>query len=375
MSIDVRAAIERDTGFSLDVDLSFAPDKVTALYGPSGSGKTTILRLIAGLESGSEVDQVEVTCNGEVWQSTTRFVPPHKRNIGYVFQHLNLFPHLNVQQNLMFASRRRRGGRIRGARKQHNQEAGNINQQQIVELLDIQQLMNSSPAQLSGGEQQRVAIARALFSDPKLLVMDEPLGSIDREARARILTYLQKLQTNLTIPAVYVSHSLDEVLTLADFVHELKQGKLVNSCNVVEFAADLESHASDVDAAAIIACEVTEQDEHFALTQVSFEGATLYISAERYSPSDQIKVRIPARDVSLNREEPQTSSILNVIEMTISDVHDPGSGPSAMVKLRRGNQHLLARITRKSLSVMRLRPGEQIFAQIKGVALITDYER
>ena len=216
--IELSAALNRTSGFSLEVNLSFHADRVTALYGPSGSGKTTILRLLAGLEG--DCEGTSISFQGDVWHSSDVFVPAHERNIGYVFQHLNLFPHLTVEGNLNFARQRRR-------------TTGNdIDEQQIIDLLDLGPLVNKSTQQLSGGEQQRVAIARALYRNPGLLVMDEPMGSIDTQARLRILPYLQRLQSSLDIPLIYVSHSLDEVLYLADFVHVLIDGRVESSTAV-----------------------------------------------------------------------------------------------------------------------------------------------
>lgn len=361
VTIELSASIERPGGFVLDVDLTFPPDRVTALYGPSGSGKTTILRLLAGLEG--KRDQVDIACMNEIWHSADVFIPPHERNIGYVFQHLNLFPHLTVEGNLEFARRRK-------SLVDHH-----IDERQVIELLDLAPLIKASTSELSGGEKQRVAIARALFSNPGLLMMDEPLGSIDTEARLRILPYLQRLQGSLDIPLIYVSHSLDEVLYLADFVHVLADGTVESSSSVMEFAADIERGATEPDAAAIIQCQVEDNDGDYSLTRVNFENQPIYISGDRYAKGDQITIRVPARDVSLTRSPATDSSIINILSARVYEIHDPGDGPSAMVKLKAGEQFLLARITRKSLSTLALAPGDSVYVQIKGVALMTDYDR
>ncbi len=361
MSIQVNANIRRQSGFTLDVNLEFSPDRVTALYGPSGSGKTTILRLLAGLEQNTQ--QVQVTSTNVTWHSDDVFVPPHQRNIGYVFQQANLFPHLTVEGNLEFA------------RKRKSEVDHHIDEAQVIDLLDLAPLIKSSTQQLSGGEKQRVAIARALFSNPGLLMMDEPLGSIDTEARLRILPYLQRLQESLDIPLIYVSHSLDEVLYLADFVHVLDEGRVVSSSSVMEFAADIERGAEEPDAAAIIQCQVEAPEDDYSLTRVSFENQELFISGNTYAAGDQITVRVPARDVSLTRTAATDSSIINILDAVVHEIHNSGSGPSAMVKLKVGNQFLLARITRKSLATMGLSLGDSVCVQIKGVALMTDYDR
>jgi len=355
--LEVSADIVRPGGFTLTINTSFPNDRVSALFGPSGSGKSTILRLIAGLE---HEDGTIIRFNGETWQDGNVFLPPHHRQVGYVFQHLNLFPHLSVDGNLAYAEDR-----------QHRTTG--MSRCDIIEILHLQDLLDQPPGQLSGGEQQRVAIARALLSNPQLLVMDEPLGSIDAAAKDRILPYLQRLHMNLEIPVIYVSHSLDEVLYFADTVYTIEAGRITRESSVVEFSVDgIGIHQSE--AAAIIRCRVVVTDEDFSLTEVSFEQQTIYISSDKFRPGDDIRVKIPARDVSLSRQR-HSSSIINVIETTISSIMDPGDGPTAMVKLSCGEQHLLTRITRKSLKELALRPGEKVFAQIKGVALMTDYER
>ncbi|MBT4162321.1 MAG: molybdenum ABC transporter ATP-binding protein [Gammaproteobacteria bacterium] len=358
MSLELRVALERDSGFEVNVDITIATDRVTALFGSSGSGKSTLLRLITGLE---RADNVVVRFNGETWQDENNFVPPHQRCTGYVFQHLNLFPHLTAAGNLEFAEKRRH-------------KNSSLSRQDVVEMLDIANLLQKRPDQLSGGEQQRVAIARALLSNPRLLIMDEPLGSIDTAARTRILPYLQRLHDTLKIPVIYVSHALDEVLEFADTVISIESGKVISEAPIFDFAIDGPG-AEQPTSAAIIRCVVESQDHDHALATVSFEGQTMYLAAEHYRPGDMIRIKIPARDVSLTREKPRSSSILNILESTIAEINDPGLGPTAVVKVACGEQRLLARITRKSLIELNLKPGDIVFTQIKGVALITDHER
>ena len=377
MSIELNLDMTRDTGFRLKAALSFSPGKVTALYGPSGAGKTTILRLLAGLERGTAGDKIEVIFNGNTWQSTTQFVPPHQRRIGYVFQHLHLFPHLNVRDNLEFAARRaqraRHNNQLATNQLASHQLANSKDKQQILALLDLTRLLDASIDQLSGGERQRVAIGRALFSQPEILVMDEPLGALDPATRTRVLPYLQKLQTTLAIPLIYVSHAYDEVTYLADFIHVMAAGQVVKSCSVIEFARDPQQALSEPDAAAIIQCRVLRQDTDYALTEIDFESQQLFINATKYQPGDSLRLRVPARDLSLTRVAPETSSILNLLRMKIIDIQDPGTGASAMITLTAGEQHLLARITRKSLAKLQLITGEDIFVQIKSVALVTGF--
>ena len=358
MSLKITAEVQHSGEFNLSVDLNIDTDRVTALYGASGSGKTTLLRVIAGLE---RCAGATVIFNNEIWQNSNIFIPTHKRKIGYVFQHLHLFPHLSAAENLNFAMRR-------------NSPNNGLSFNDTVDMLDIGNLLGKNPTNLSGGEQQRVAIARALLSNPQLLVMDEPLGSIDTSARNRILPYLQRLQVTMNIPVIYVSHALDEVLELADDVILLSSGRATAKKTVFDFAIT-GPDAELPHGTAMIRCRVTGRDPLNELTLLSFENQKMYLANSFYSSGDTLRIRIPARDVSLALTKPEGSSILNIIEGQIKAIHTDNASPAAVVVVRCGNQQILARITRKSLSDMKLTVGQQIFAQIKGVALIANHDR
>ncbi|MFT7218935.1 MAG: molybdate transport system ATP-binding protein [Candidatus Azotimanducaceae bacterium] len=370
MSLELIASFARDD-FDIAINTSIPTDRVSALFGPSGAGKSTILRLIAGLD---RYEGATVRFNSQTWQDEQTFVPPHHRQIGYVFQHLNLFPHLTASANLLYAEKR-------------SHKPGGLGRKSVIEMLDLGTLLGRYPHQLSGGEKQRVAIARAILSNPDILLMDEPLGSIDTKARNRILPYLQNLHLNSDIPVIYVSHSVDEVLYLCDLVYSINRGKIVSERNVLDFSA--QNDADTEESSAIIRCTVMEMDisgssvpgsnglasaENYSLTPLSFEGQFLLIAADHFRTGDHIRVKIPARDVSLIRT-PIESSIVNVLPTVITDISDPGFGPSALIKLQCGEQQLLARITRKSLHDLKFEVNEKVFAQIKGVALMSDHER
>ena len=357
MTLHLNCRVARGA-FLLDLEARFPDREVTALFGPSGSGKTSILRLIAGLD---HAPGVRVEFNGKVWQDGQTFVPPHRRRIGYVFQHLNLFPNMSAGRNLDYAEQRA-----------HSSEG--LSRTDIVDVLEIGGLLAKLPNQLSGGEMQRVAIARTLLSHPGLMLMDEPLGSIDQAARNRILPYLQRVHQLLDIPVILVSHSMEEVLYLADTVMEIRQGQLMRQDTVIGFSTS-ESAVADSDAAAILRCRVVEPDTNYGLTSLDVEGQKLMVSKTGFSVGDQLRVRIPARDVSITREPARETSILNILECTVQGITDPGEGPAAMVSLACGRQTLLARITRLSLHQLALGQGDRVYAQIKGVALMIEYER
>ena len=355
MSLVLSANTLRSRYFNFAIDLTIESDRVTAIYGASGSGKTTLLRLITGLD---HQNGVEVKFNDVVWQNERVFVPAHLRRIGFVFQHLNLFPHLTAAKNLEFAIKR-------------HKKNPDLEHKDIIDMLDLGSLLPKRPENLSGGEQQRVAIARALLSNPQLLVMDEPLGSIDTVAKNRILPYLQRLHDTLKVPMIYVSHALDEVLTLADNVIFLKDGQSIHQQSVFDFSI----YGPDADlpqGAAIISCRVSNLDSDNGLIILNFENQTMYLAADSYSLGDVVRVRVPARDVSLTLEKAASSSILNIFEGKISQIHDNMDGPTVVAHIRCGKQNLLARITRKSLSDLGLKIGQRVYAQVKGVALMVN---
>jgi molybdate transport system ATP-binding protein len=353
-------------GFALDVDLQLPGRGISALFGPSGCGKTTVLRAVAGLERA----QGRITVGDEVWQDDARgvFVPTHQRRLGYVIQEAVLFPHLNVQRNLVYGMKRVPAGeRV-------------IPVEQAVELLGIGHLMARLPDHLSGGERQRVAIARALLTSPRLLLMDEPLAALDAARKAEILPYLERLHAELAMPIVYVSHAIDEVARLADHLVLMQAGRVLAAGPVTELMArsDLPLAAAD-DAGVVLQATVAEHDTAYALTRLALPGADLWVGAVAQPPGSAVRLRVAARDVSVVRTAPVDSSIVNVPAVTLAEIQV--NGATALLGLALGHlapaellnphtQRLLARITRRSLDHLQLRPGDQLFAQIKGVSLM-----
>lgn len=209
--IELKVYIPRDT-IQIDVDLALPSKGITVLFGESGCGKTTLLRALAGLE---KHPQASVSINQQIWQSPTQFIPTHERALGYVFQEASLFPHLNALQNIEYGLKRTT------TQKQH------IPLSDIIDLLALQPLLNRSVTKLSGGERQRVAIARALATSPSVLLMDEPLSALDILRKQTIIPYLKELQQVFQIPIIYVSHAIDEVMQLADYLVLLEDGKVL----------------------------------------------------------------------------------------------------------------------------------------------------
>ena len=355
--IHARFAIAR-AGFALDVQLDLPGRGVSALFGHSGSGKTTLLRAIAGLE---RHPGAYLAINGVPWQDEARklFVPPHKRSLGYVFQEANLFPHLSVEGNLDFA--RRRAVRANPA----------IDMAHAIDLLGIGHLLARHPAALSGGERQRVAIARALSASPSLLLLDEPLASLDRQRKQEVLPYLEKIHEQLDIPMLYVSHAVDEVARLADHVVLLVDGKVQASGGVAEMLARLDgSMGLDDDAGAVLHGVVDSVDAHYGLLRLHAGGGALYVAHAALAPGSKLRMRILARDVSLSLTAQTDTSISNHLAATVVGEWQASDPAHVIVRLDAGGAQLLARITRRSRDLLGIAPGRALWAQVKAVALL-----
>lgn len=354
MSILARFSI-RYPGFALAADLELPGRGITALFGPSGAGKTTLLRAIAGLERWPG----RLAINGAIWQDEGTFLPTHRRPLGYVFQEANLFPHLTVQGNVDYGARRR------------GSTASRVDRAAIIELLGIESLLGRSPAHLSGGERQRVAIARALLTGPQLLLMDEPLAALDFARKNEILPYLEKLHDTLDIPALYVSHSPDEVARLADHLVVLDAGGVVAQGPLGEVLGriKLPIHLGE-DVSVVLDARTVEHDAEWQLVRMTFPGGSLWVGDAGHPLGKQMRVRILARDVSITRERCSGSSIVNILPATVVEVADDRDPAACLVRLQVGASPLVARLTRRSAAALNLAPGLGVWAQIKAVALI-----
>lgn len=349
----------RRSGFAMQVQLDLPGRGVSALFGHSGSGKTTLLRAIAGLERHAG-GYLEV--NGRLWQDDAAgvFVPTHQRALGYVFQEASLFAHLSVQGNLDFARQRARAA------------GGDKVMAHAVALLGIGHLLERRPDGLSGGERQRVAIARAMLTAPQLLLMDEPLASLDGRRKDEVLPYLERVQAELAIPMLYVSHSTHEVARLADHIVLLDGGRVVASGPAADTLVRPEvTRAMQDDAGALVDAVVETVDADYGLLCLKAAGGAMYITHAALAPGTRLRLRVLARDVSVTLLAQAGSSILNQLRATVAQM-TPGNDPAhVMVRLDAGGTQLLARITRRSRDQLGLEVGMQVWAQVKAAALLS----
>jgi len=328
-----------------------------ALFGRSGSGKTSIVNVIAGL---IRPDQGCVTVDGVALVDTARgmFVPRHRRRLGYVFQEGRLFPHLTVRQNLLY-------GRWFAPQSERRDDLD-----RVVDLLGLGTVLERRPGRLSGGEKQRVAIGRALLADPRLLLMDEPLASLDDARKAEILPYIERLRDQSRVPIVYVSHSIAEVARLASTVVLLSEGKVaaVGPTADIMHRLDLFPLTGRAEAGAIVEATVERHDETFGLTELRSRAGLWRLPRLDALPGTRLRLRVRARDVMLAKSAPADLSALNILPGVIADMR-AAEGPIVEVRLDCGGDVLLARLTRYSVERMGLTPGSPVHALIKSVAL------
>ncbi|QSN64913.1 molybdenum ABC transporter ATP-binding protein [Caballeronia sp. M1242] len=360
-AIEARFVVEHG-GFSLNVELNLPGRGVTAIFGQSGSGKTTLLRCIAGL---ARPTRGRLVVNGDVWLDTERrvFLPTHRRALGYVFQEASLFPHLSVEENLRFGLKR-----VPPATRR-------VDLAQAAELLGIAHLLERMPAGLSGGERQRVGIARALLTSPRLLLLDEPLASLDHKRKLEILPYLERLHDELDIPMLYVSHAPEEVARLADHLVLLDAGRALASGPISETLArlDLPIALAD-DASVVLEGTVAGYDARYRLLTLALPGgrATLRVLHEPVAEGKQMRVAVKARDVSLitGEHDHTLSSVLNVLPATVKAIAEDANPSQAVVRLDVDGLPLLARVTRYSMDRLHIAPGMRVWAQVKTVSLL-----
>ena len=346
--------------FHLTVQMDVPASGLTVIVGPSGSGKTTLLRCLAGLERAPDGF---MQFDSDVWQDESRNLcrPLYARPIGYVFQEPRLFPHYNVRSNLLYGYNRIRP------------EERRISIEQVIEILGIGHLLERRTHHLSGGEQQRVAIGRALLTSPKLLLLDEPLASLDIQRKQELLPFIRRLHRALEIPVIYVSHSMTEILQLADRMILLKEGALVTSGPLNETLTSLpvRERFGSMRVGAVLDALVSRHESEYGLSLLEFKGQLLSVPIQSAAIGQSVRVHILSSDVSLviGRTN-STSSVLNILDATVLEIREINQS-SVDVLLDIGAP-LIASITRKSLAILGLKPGLRVYAHIKTVALNED---
>lgn len=341
--------------FSLAVDHVFPGQGITGLFGPSGCGKTTLLRAIAGFERSATG---HVRYGDETWMGARRFVSPHRRGAGFVFQDARLFPHLSVRGNLDFAHRRGR------------HDAARYTFDDVVEVLDLAPLFARRVTDLSGGERQRVAIGRTLLARPRLLLMDEPLAALDTKRKSEILPYIGRLPEAFGVPILYVTHALEEVTQLCDRIVALAEGRVKAQGGVAEVLErlDLAAVQGQFEAGAVLTGRIADTDPDLHLTRVDLGGAVLEVPQILRDQGAEVRLRVRARDVSLALRRPDGISIRNALPARVLSLEAEPNTAFVEVLLDMAGQHLRARITRAALRDLDLSTDHDVVALVKSVA-------
>lgn len=345
----------RFDNFALDLDMS-AGAGITALFGRSGAGKSTIINAVAGL---LKPDAGYLEMDGEPLMDTARrlHVPPHKRRFATVFQDARLFPHLSVADNLDFGTR-------------YAPAHAKVPRDAVIDLLGLGALLDRAPATLSGGEKQRVALGRALLSAPRMLLMDEPLASLDGTRKQEILPYLEHLRDGpLGLPILYVSHAVDEITRLADTLVLLKGGQIAAQGPLREVMANPAAIPliGVREAGAVIEATVTAHGDD-GLSQLAISAGMLELPGVQAAVGSRVRLRVMAQDVMLSRNRPEGLSALNILPVRVKTIHQ-GDGPGAAIALLAGDDVLLARITRRAVSQLALHEGAEIYAILKATTV------
>ena len=333
------------------------PPGVTAFFGKSGAGKTTILNLIAGLMN---PDQGRIALNQQVLFHSSENInlPPARRGIGYVFQESRLFPHLNVRKNLVY-----------GYRPVPDKQKL-LNFDNVVSLLELEPLLIRYPKRLSTGEKQRVAIGRALLRQPEVMLMDEPLASLDTPRKIQILPYIKRICSELKIPVIYVSHLIDEIMQLAHSMAFIAEGSCLAYGPIVDVLAqhELQNFYGLEEIGSVLETQITAHDSAYDLTLLSHPGGQISVSRLHQPVQELIRIRILPRDVTIATTLPQDSSVLNILQGTITSMIQVS--PSHIDLLLDVGGPLWARVTRKSCDSLQLKMGKPIYALIKSAAVL-----
>jgi molybdate transport system ATP-binding protein len=339
----------------MDVAFEVPTPGVSVLFGPSGAGKSTIISAAAGL---LRPDECRIAVDDRVLADTASgvWLPTEQRRIGLVFQDARLFPHMSVATNLRFGLRRAAQGPVRF--------------DEVVELLGIGALLTRRPHTLSGGERQRVAIGRALLAQPQLLLMDEPLASLDAARKSEIMPYLTRLKNALKLPVLYVTHALDEAAQLADSMVLIEAGQMIGCGPLSEIAArgDLPLAQRD-DAGALLLCRVAEHDIGRELSRLEGAGVSIWVPLLDAPLDAERRVRIPAREVILAGKPPDAISVHNIVAGQVRRISGDAARRSVLVEIALPGGALISRVTSDAIVRLALSPGKPVLALIKSTSI------
>ena len=350
-------ALKRRDDFVLDVAIEAPARGVVALFGRSGCGKTTLVNVLAGL---LPADASRIEIDGVTLEDSDKriSVRAERRRVGYVFQDARLFPHFNVLGNLRYGERRAR------------ESAASITLDHVVALLGLEALLERRVHQLSGGERQRVALGRALLSQPRLLLLDEPLAALDAARREEVLPYLERLRDDLAIPMIYVSHQFDEVLRLATHVVLLERGSVAaqGSLDAVSLHPELRAIVGRDAVGAVLHGVIEAADDATGLAALRVGANVLHVAQRGVRVGAAVRVQLLARDIILATARPEGLSVRNVLTGTIARIA-PDDADTDLVYVDIGGPSVLARVTRAASLDLGLQAGSRVWVLVKTVSM------
>jgi molybdate transport system ATP-binding protein len=336
----------------LEVNETLPSKGITAIFGLSGAGKTSLINVISGL---TQPKTGSIYLNGRALVDVERHIllPANKRRIGYVFQDARLFPHYRVKGNLKYGMA----------------DSMKAEFEAIVELLGISHLLERYPATLSGGEKQRVAIGRALLTAPELLLMDEPLASLDLPRKRELMPYIERLSREVNIPVLYVSHSIEEIVRLAEYVLVLESGRVLASGELEDVwsSETLRPWLAQQSHSSILNVELLEHHPKYDMSALTLGRQALWVKRVNVDIGCRFRIQMNAADISLALENPRQSSIRNILQAEVADYRLDNE--SVEVKLLIDNHLVWAHISRWAFDELAITKGQQIFAQIKSVSI------
>lgn len=355
LDIDVR---DRRNAFELALSTSLPMRGVTAISGASGAGKSSLLRLIAGFDQPAAGC---ITWGGERWFDSASGLnrPAHQRPVGFMFQDARLFSHLDTTGNLEFAQRRA------------DPDGPDIRMADVVEALDLDGLLNRRIQTLSGGETQRITLARTLLVRPQLLLLDEPLAALDAARKAEILPYLQRVFEGFAIPALYVSHSMDEIIALADRILVLQAGQILTEGSVGEVLDRLDTDPGTglFDAGVLVTARLTGHDADLQISTATLGNQVLSLPRlAGLKTGERVRLRIRARDVAIATQRPEGISIRNILEGRISEIRQVSGSAFADLRVDIDGTTIRSRLTRASVAELGLETGQPVYALVKSVS-------
>ncbi|NLV67872.1 MAG: molybdenum ABC transporter ATP-binding protein [Spirochaetes bacterium] len=336
--------------FNVDAEFSSDSMGITVLAGPSGSGKTTIINMISGLV---KPDEGRIFINGRLLFDSDKKVncPVAHRQCGYIFQEGRLFPHMNVRRNMLYGK-----------------QSSRSMLKETAALLGIEHLLDRMPVNLSGGEKQRVAIGRALLMKPQILLMDEPLASLDPERREDLMAHIDRLPEQFGIPVFYVTHSTREILRLSDKLIRIESGKVMSSGNPGGEYHGLGSTDANGEYVSVFDCVVKSYDNKFGIVTAGFTGGIIRILADSRPVESKVRIAVKASDVTISMDRPGNISTTNIFRGTVRSLEDNG-GHSLLVHCDAGAP-LAAKVSRASAVRLGLKPGKKVYLLVKVVSMI-----